>query len=157
MYNLINRGDSRGGENPSDGCIIGERLYPRSVAHTCCNLSGKATERVEEQPKATISLPHVRGISVALKRVLEPIEVSTILKPNQTLMKKLEHPNDVPDIKRSNVVYHIPCVNCHATYKGETNRELDKRVDEHMKATQRAEVEVSALAKHVWKFEHRVD
>ena len=36
-------------------------------------------------------------------------------------------------------------------------RKLGKRVDEHRKAVQKVEVEVSALAKHVWKSDHRVD
>ena len=35
-------------------------------------------------------------------------------------------------------------------------RKLSKRVDEHRKAVQRAEVEVSPLVEHIWKFDHRV-
>ena len=122
------------------------------------SLSGRTTERVEVQLKALISLPYVHGVSEALKRVLKPIGARTVMKPNQTIMKKLVHPKDVvPDIERSNVVYRIPCVTCHATYVGETKMKLGKRVDQHRKAVQRAEVEVSALAEHVWKFDHKVD
>ena len=76
-------------------------------------------------------------------------------------MKKLVHSKDVaPDIERSNVVYCIPCASCHATYVGETKRKLGKRVEEHTpcrKAVQKAEVEVSALAEHAWRCDHRVD
>ena len=50
--------------------------------------------------------------------------VTTVMKPNQTLMQQSLHPNDViPDMERLNVVYHVPCVNCHATYVEETKKE----------------------------------
>ena len=66
------------------------------------------------------------------------------MKPNQTLMKKLVHPKDVvQDIERSNVVYCISCASCHTTYVGDTKRKIGKRVEEHRKAVQKAEVEVS--------------
>ena len=66
-----------------------ENSYLSLVVHWCWNLSGRTTERIEEQPKAMISLPYVHGISEALKRVLEPIGIRSIMKPNQTLMTKL--------------------------------------------------------------------
>ena len=73
-------------------------------------------------------------------------------------MQKLVHPKDVMlDIERSNVLYHVPYVDCHATYVGERKRKLGKRMDEYRRAVQRVEVEVSALAEHVWKSDHKVD
>ena len=63
-----------------------ENGYPRWMVHRFSNSPGKATERVEEQPKATISLLYVYGISEALKRVLKPFRVRTVMKPNQILM-----------------------------------------------------------------------
>ena len=45
----------------------------------------------------------------------------------------------IPDMERLNVVYFIPCANC------------------HRRPVQRAEAEVSALAEHVWKLDYRVD
>ena len=44
------------------------------------------------------------------------------------------------------MVYRVPCGDCPATYVGPTKRRLEKRIDEHRRAIQRAEVETSALA-----------
>ena len=106
--------------------------------------------------ETTISLPYVHGVSDALKRVLEPFRIRTVMKPYRTLKQRLVHPKDVvPKMERSNVVYCIPCADCPASYVGETKRRLGKRMDEHWRAVQRAEVEVSALAEHAWKSDHR--
>ena len=60
-------------------------------------------------------------------------------------------------MKKSNVVYCIPCAECPATYVGETKRKLCKRVDEHMRAVRMADFNSSALAEHAWNADHRVD
>ena len=67
-------------------------------------------------------------------------------------------PKDVVlEMERPNVAYHIPCTDCPATYVGETKRRFCKRLDEHRRAVQKTEVEVSALVEHAWKSDHRVD
>ena len=58
---------------------------------------------------------------------------------------------------RLNVVYCTPCADCPASYVGETKRRLGKRMEEYRKAVQKAGVEVSALAEHAQKSDHRVD
>ena len=74
------------------------------------------------------------------------------------LKQSLVHPKDaIPDMKKSNVVYCIPCAECPVTYVGETKRKLCKRVDEHMRAVRMADFNSSALAEHAWNAGHRVD
>ena len=69
------------------------------------------------------------------------------MKPHKTLMQRLVHLKDVVlEMERSDVAYCIPCGNCLAIYVGETKRRLCRRVDEHKRAIQRADFEVSALA-----------
>ena len=73
-------------------------------------------------------------------------------------MQKLVHSKDtVSELERSNVVYCIPCADCSATYVGETKRKLGNRLDDHRRAVQKADFEVSALAEHVRRLDHRVD
>ena len=60
-------------------------------------------------------------------------------------------------MKKSNVVYCIPCAESPATYVGETKRKLCKRVDEHMRAVRMTDFNSSALAEHAWNADHRVD
>ena len=131
--------------------------YPKWHVRQCLN-PPKVMGRADEEPRATISIPYVHGVSHALKRVLEQFQIRTVMKPNQTLMRMLVHPKDViPEMERPGVVYHIPCADCPAAYVGETKRRLGKRIDEHRRAVQKGEVEVSALAEHAWKSDHRVD
>ena len=54
-------------------------------------------------------------------------------------------------MERSNVVYCIPCADCSTSHVEETKRKLGKRMEEHQKAVQKAEVEDFALAEHAWK------
>ena len=132
--------------------------YPRWLIRQYSNPPEKVAGRVDEQPRATISLPYIHGVSDALKRILEPFRIRTVMKPYRTLKQRLVHPKDVvPKMERSNVVYCIPCADCPASYVGETKRRLGKRMDEHRRAVQKAEFEVSALAEHAWKSDHRVD
>ena len=132
--------------------------YPRWLVCWYSNRPEKVARRVDEQLRVTISLPYVHGVSDALKRALESFHIRTVMKPYWSLMRRLVHPKDVvPEMERSNIVYCIPCADCPATYVGETKRRLGKRVDQHRRAVHKAEVEVSALAEHVWKSDHRVD
>ena len=80
------------------------------------------------------------------------------MKPYQTLVRRLVHPKDaIPAVERSDVAYYVPCADCPATCVGETRRRLCKRIDEHKRAVQKADVGVSALAEHAWKTGHGVD
>ena len=116
-----------------------------------CWYSNPRREKVEgfkDELKETVSLPYVQGVSQALKRVLKPVHIRTVMRPYQTLI--LVHPKDtVLDLERSNIVYCIPCADCSATCVGETKRKLGKRMHKHKRAVQKVDVEVSAIAEHV--------
>ena len=49
-----------------------------------------------------------------------------------------------------NCVYSIPC-SCGKIYKGETDRPLKVRLEEHQKAVVGGEIEKSGMADHIWK------
>ena len=68
------------------------------------------------------------------------------------------HPKDVVLVKhKPNVVYRIPCASCLATYVHQTKRRLEKRINEHRTAVQKAEIETSTLAEHAWKSDYGVN
>ena len=92
---------------------------------------------------------YIKGISEPLKRVLEGLQIRTVLRPHRTLKQSLVHPkNTIPDMKKSSGLLH-PDV-------GETERKLCKRVDENMRAVRMADLNVSAIAEHAWNAGHHV-
>ena len=51
------------------------------------------------------------------------------------------------DCAKFGIVYEIECLDCHATYIGETGRQLRVRVNEHLASKRRASM-ASPLGKH---------
>ena len=51
------------------------------------------------------------------------------------------------DCAKFGIVYEIECLDCHATYIGETGRQLSVRVNEHLASKRRASM-ASPLGKH---------
>ena len=62
----------------------------------------------------------------------------------------------IPPLRRSGVVYNIPC-SCGLNCIGETKRALETRRNEHKAAIRWGEVEKSAIAEHAWTEHHRPD
>ena len=58
------------------------------------------------------------------------------LKPYNTLRSYLVHPKDKVELtERAGLVYYIQCGGCNASYVGETERNLQKRIKEHHRTT----------------------
>ena len=111
-----------------------------------------------ERPKTTLTLPYIRGLSEAIRRVLTPLGVKVVFRPLRTLRQILVHPKDpVPIKERNGVVYSIPCVECSSVYIGQTGRSLKQRISEHRRALKNGDIQTSALAEHVFKTGHAVD
>ena len=98
-----------------------------------------------------ITLPYVRGLSEAVRRVLTPLELRVSFRPNTTLKQLLVRPKDrTPTEELAGVVYQVPCASCPASYVGHTGRCLGKRMKEHQKAVESGDCANSALAEHAW-------
>ena len=101
---------------------------------------------------------HFKGLSEAIKCVLTPLGVKVVFRPLRTLRQTLVRPKDrVPIEERKGVVYSIPCVECSSVYIGQTGRRLKQRISEHRRALKNGDVQMSALAEHVFKTGHAVD
>ncbi len=69
----------------------------------------------------------------------------------------LTKPKDsIPTLKKTGVVYRIPCKDCDVQYIGQTGRALGARRNEHERAVRLRRTEKSALAQHVMEFDHLI-
>ena len=101
-------------------CVMSALLengYPRRFIHQSVSTPSRppheAIADCSGNPKATVCLPYVCGVSEQLKRVLRNVQIRTVMRPHRTLRQRLVHLKDaLPDMERSNVVYHIPCAEC---------------------------------------------
>ena len=83
-----------------------------------------------------VTIPYVQGITEAISRKLRKAGVSAHARPINTIRNNLVSPKDkINPLNRCGVVYQISCEDCNATYVGETERELQKRISEHRKET----------------------
>ena len=77
-------------------------------------------------------IPYVHGISERIQRIFKKYNISTAMKPHQTLRRLLVHPKDKRKLEdNANCVYEIPCKSCDSTYIGETGRLFGTRLSEH--------------------------
>ena len=59
--------------------------------------------------------------------------------------------------ERKGVVYSISCVKCSSVYISQTGRSLKQHVSKHRCALKNGDVQMPALAEHVFKTGHAVD
>ena len=86
--------------------------------------------------KGHVTLPYFGPTSDAIARVIRRAGVAVHMKPANTIRSQLVHPKDkVSRLQKPGTVYHITCRDCPASYVGETERVLGKRVEDHTKST----------------------
>ena len=59
-------------------------------------------------------------------------------------------------MKKKNVIYEVPCLDCESVYIGETGRCLQKRLTEHKGAVRRYDRK-NGIATHAWDRDHKVN
>ena len=114
----------------------------------------------DAEPKRTLCLPYVKGLSEKIDKVcrtIKSVKIRTVFKTVKTLRRTLMRvKNMVPEEKKKGVVYEIPCKDCSQTYVGETGRTLKKRISEHKQAVRRLDSN-NGIAVHVQLQDHRID
>ena len=90
----------------------------------------------KREPRATVTLPYVRGLAEPIKRMLEEVDIRVRFRPNTTLRMLLVKPKDpVPVERRTGIVYQIPCKDCAQTYVGQSGHTIvDRVIKEHQRA-----------------------
>ena len=91
-------------------------------------------------------------------QALHNTHVKTVLKPCNTIGKKLaNHKDSVDPNMRRGAVYQIPCHDCDFSYIGETKHSFSIRKREHLADIRHLRFDKSALTKHVFDNEHSMD
>jgi len=67
------------------------------------------------------------------------------------------HKDVLPPSSRTNVVYRIDCLDCEASYVGQTKRTLNTRVGEHRSHVRRNSTQNSVITDHRLNFRHEFD
>ena len=82
--------------------------------------------------KGHVTVPYVRGVTELIARKMRQNGVTVHSKPINTIRGMLVAPKDkVKKKDKSGTIYQIKCAKCEATYIGETERPLRKRIKEH--------------------------
>ena len=61
-----------------------------------------------------------------------------------------------PELRKKEVVYEVPCMDCDSKYIGETGRNLQKRLMEHKAAVRKGDRK-NGIAVYLQDHDHRVD
>ena len=132
--------------------------YPRNLVQKTYRQQDRMTETTTQQPSIKVIIPYIQGQSEAIRRVLKYLDIQTCFTPVSTLRQMLSHPKDpIPTMKKSGVVYRIPCADCDKSYVGQTGRNLSLWIKEHKKAVETFNTDTSALAEHVLSKDHHIN
>ncbi|XP_072037593.1 uncharacterized protein [Amphiura filiformis] len=109
----------------------------------------KSAKKTDDSTRSrgTVVLPYVKGVTERVSRVMKKYNVSTAMKPHNTLRRELVHLKDKRDPNNlTQAVYKIPCLNCDLSYIGETGRKFGTRLDEHRKEVEKVNSTVTTRA-----------
>ena len=63
----------------------------------------KVAPESEPQYKASVTVPYIRGVTEAVKRILSEVDVQVFFRPHTTLKSLLVHPKDsIPAVQKAN-------------------------------------------------------
>ena len=109
------------------------------------------------QNEKFISAPYIKGVSERTSRIFKNYGVKMSHKPTKSLKNQLCHLKDKrKNQEKSGVIYKLCCNNCDAVYVGETGRQVQDRMQEHMKDVENKKIN-SNVSMHVQTTGHSFD
>ena len=151
--------------------MLSENCYPRpfvnqQLARLRQRRDNPGTQRNPDSqthdPKstysATIVVPFLDGTTQAIQRVLRPLEIRVVGRPQRwdwSLQRSLKDKIDPCD--ETGAVYQINCTDCDEVYIGETGRTTRVRSMEHKSHARCKRADHSAAADHVIFEGHKMD
>ena len=107
--------------------------------------------------KKTLHIPYVRGLSEKIEKSCAPLAVKAVFKPQSTLKQLLvKVKQKMPEERKKEVDYQVPCKDCCKVYIGETKRTLKTRISEHKQAVKKGD-EKNGIAVHAHTTNHNID
>ena len=121
--------------------------YPERITSAPRNLDS----RIEDNPRklTTVCLPYVKGLAERIQKICSSYNINTIFTSGSNLQSYLLRVKPLTEFNMiKNGVYSIPC-SCGKIYEGEKGRSLKEKLEEHLKAVVRGEIEKSGMADHI--------
>jgi len=137
---------------------IRRRIY--AFAHSNQKTVSKNKGRNEENPRLPyFTIPYVSSIFKKFTQFFKSITFSKLaFCCYNKLNKFIRAHKDVLSLSvRSNVVYRINCLNCDASYVGQTKRTLNTRINEHRSHIRRNSTQHSVITDHKRNLGHEFD
>ncbi|XP_077277703.1 uncharacterized protein LOC143905912 [Temnothorax americanus] len=96
-----------------------------------------------------ITIPYIKDLSEGICRTLKNVGLKALYTIPKKLNSVIKRGKDrLTMSKETNVVYQIDCVNCEASYIGQTKRHLETRIKEHFNDIKKHCSNHSVVSKH---------
>lgn len=128
--------------------ILRAHNYPERVASKALHHAKNPPPALppKPQPATTIVIPYVKGLSEVIRAAGDPFGVRTTFSTTNTLRAQLSKVKPKVPPPLTNVVYKIECADCNAVYIGQTTRQVQVRIREHERTTNKEECDLEAAA-----------
>ena len=108
-------------------------------------------------PTTTATIPYIKDISENISRILKLFIIRVAHKPITTLRQLLTTVKDKDEPRnRQGAAHKINWSDCHASYIGESGRNLTTRLTEHKRATRKVDIN-NHIAEHHRLTNHTID
>jgi len=123
------------------------------------NIHSRDNQKEKETSLPFFVIPYVSHIADKFIQYFKNISFSTLAFSCYNNLKKFikVHKDVLPTSSRSNVVYRINCLDCEASYVGQTKRCLKVRLNEHRNHIKRNTTHNSVITEHKLEFKHEFD
>ena len=96
-------------------------LVKKTLSHQTCPTPPQLVHEDPTESRKIMCLPYIRDLSERIERICTPLGVKAAFKPTKTLRQTVMNvKNCIREERKREVVYEVPCKECHLSYIGET-------------------------------------
>lgn len=105
-----------------------------------------------------VGLPFIKMVTNKISNSLKKSDLKLDLKCINNLNRFIQIPKDkTRPLEKNNVIYKIQCIDCDASYVGQTKRQLKTRLKEHRNNIKLDPSRYSVVTEHMLQFNHKFD